>query len=504
MTTTPRAANADIRAVARGGAFTLMGSVISAVTGLLFIILIARLLGTAGAGTVLQAIAAFTIAMSIAKMGLDTTAVWLLPRLLDEAPATVRAALVGIMGPSLVLGGALGAGLILGAELITDQEPLQRALRAMGWVMPAASLATVGLAATRGLGGVRTYVSIGSIAIPTLRPALAWVATAMGGGAVAVALSWVLPFPLAALVVVVVLLHQLNRGMTEDSTSQRWWPSRSLTRRTWSFALPRALSTGLEQAMTWLDVLIVGMLAGPTAAGIYGAATRFVSAGVILSTSLRIVVAPMYSRHLASRRIDAAQHLYSLTTKWILLFSLPLYALMALFSGTALSILGPDFRSGAIPLTILACGMALVLAAGNVQSVLLMSGHSSLAAMNKFIAVVLNVSLLVVLVPWVGLVGAAISWTAALAVDTALAVWQVHTRIGLHLGGRDIWRAMAVAILCTVVPGGVTRLLLGDTLVGLVTGICVSALVLGPTMWKMRVGFDLDGLVAMLKSRSGR
>lgn len=256
--------------------------------------------------------------------------------------------------------------------------------------------------------------------------------------------------------------------------------------------------------MTWLDVLIVGMLAGPTAAGVYGAATRFVSAGVILSTSLRIVVAPMYSRHLASHRIDEVQRLYSLTTKWIVLFSLPLYVLMALFGGTALSVLGPNFRSGAVPLIVLACGMALVLAAGNIQSVLLMSGYSTLAAMNKFIAVVVNVCLLMVLVPWAGLLGAAISWAVALALDTSLAVWQVHTRIGLHPGGRDIRRATLVTVLGTIIPGGLARLLLGDTLLGLATGLCVSALVLGPTIWKMRVGFELDGLVAILKSRSGR
>lgn len=502
--TTPPSSAAEVRSVARGGAFTLVGSVISAVMGLLFIIIVGRLLGTVGAGTVFQAVAAFTIAMSIAKMGLDTTAVWLLPRLLDEDPGTVRGALMGLLVPSLLLGALLGGALILGADLITDQEPLSRALRAMGWALPAAALATVGLAATRAMGGVRTYVGVGSIGIPTLRPILAWVATAAGGTGVAVAVAWALPFPLAALVVLVVLLRQLTRRVGRAPGRRTWWPSRTVTRRTWSFALPRSISTGLEQAMTWLDVLIVGMIAGPAAAGIYGAASRFVSAGMILSTSLRIVVAPMYSRHLGAQRLEQVQHLYAVTTKWIVLFSVPLYILMALYGGTVLSILGPNFHDGAVALAILACGMALVLAAGNIQSILLMSGHSALAATNKAVAVAVNVCLLLLLVPRADLLGAAIAWTVAMAVDTSLAVWQVRTRIGLRPAGRDVWLTMGTTLACVAIPGAVCRLTLGDTWLALGLSIALGAVSLGLVIWRLRVVFDINSLAALVRPRGER
>lgn len=494
----------DVRSLARGGAFTFAGSIVSAVMGLLFIVVIGRALGPSGAGIVLQGIAVFSIAMSIARVGLDTTAVWLLPRLVDKDQHKVRAALVGILLPALLLGMAAGAVLILGARAWIREDALAQTVSAMGWLIPAATLATVGLAATRALGGVRTYVTVGSIAIPASRPVLAWVVTVSGGTALGVAVSWAAPFALASVVVVLILLRQVRRRFAAPRSWRGWCPDRELSRRTWSFALPRAVSTGLEQAMTWLDVLVVGMLAGPAAAGIYGAATRFVSAGMLLSTSLRIVVAPIYSRHLGAGRSAQVQDLYVMSTKWIVAFSTPLYLMLALFGGSVLRLLGGDFGEGSAALAILAIGMGVVLVAGNVQSILLMSGLSALAAMNKGIAVTTNVALLLILVPRTGIVGAAIAWVVAMAVDTFLAVWQVRNRVGVRPATPGIWLVLSIATLVVGIPAVILRLTLGDTMAALIASVVLGVLALGVVAWRMRVLFQLDGLATVIRARSER
>lgn len=494
----------DVRTLARGGALTLAGSTISAVMGLLFIVVVGRTLGTSGAGIVLQGIAVFSITMSLARAGLDTTAVWLLPRLIEQDQHSIRAALLGILLPGLLLGAGAGALLVLGAPLWIHQDALARTVSAMGWLIPAATLSTVGLAATRALGGVRTYVAVGSIAIPISRPVLAGMVTATGGTALAVAVSWAAPFGVASLVVLLVLLRQVRRRFPAPGSWRNWWPDRSMTKRTWSFALPRAVSTGLEQAMTWLDVLFVGLLAGPAAAGIYGAATRFVSAGMLLSTSLRIVVAPIYSRHLGAGRSAQVQDLYVMTTKWIVAFSTPLYLLLALFGGSILRLLGTEFGEGAAALAILAVGMGLVLVAGNVQSILLMSGLSALAAVNKGIAVTTNVVLLLVLVPRLDILGAAIAWVIAITVDTLLAIWQVRNRVGVRPATPGIWLVLAIVTAVTGLPALLLRLTLGDTLTTLLASIAVGALALGAVAWRMRVLFQLDGLATVIRARRER
>lgn len=490
--------------VARGGAFALAGSVVSAVMGLLLVVVLGRTLGTAGAGVVFQAIAAFTIAMSLARFGLDTTAVWLLPRLRTEAPHLMRAAVVRLLAPAFAMG-VLGAGaLLLLSRLVgADNDLLADSLVGMAWALPLAGVALVGLAATRALGGVRTFVTVQNIAIPTARPVLAWAVTLAGGGAVAVAVSWVAPLPLAAGVALLILARQLRRvlGDTEDLGSPE--PGASLNRRIWGYTAPRAVSAVLEESMRWLDVLLVGLLAGPSAAGLYGAATRFTNAGMILSTSLRIVVAPMYSRHLGAKDLRAADGLYSVTTIWIIAFSVPIYLVLALFGGSMIGLLGQDFREGAPALGILAGGMAMVLTAGNIQSVLLMSGHSSLAALNKLAAVAVNVTLLFLLVPPLGIVGAALAWVAGMVIDTVLAITQVHRKVGVRPLPRAVLAVLATTVLTFGTPALILRLSIGDTVTAMLSGAALGVVCLVIVMWRAPRLFQLADLASIITARKG-
>lgn len=492
----------EMGSVARGGAFALAGSVLSATMGLFLVIVLGRTLGTSGAGVVFQSIAAFTIAMSVAKFGLDTTAVWLLPRLRTEAPHLMRSAVVRLLVPAFAMG-ILGAGalLVLSRLVGDDNDLLADSLVGMAWALPLAGVALVGLAATRALGGVRTFVTVQNIAIPTARPVLAWAVTLAGGGAVAVAVSWVAPLPIAAVVALLILARQLRRvlGQTHDLALPA--PGTPLNRRIWGYTAPRAVSAVLEESMRWLDVLLVGLLAGPAAAGLYGAATRFTNAGMILSTSLRIVVAPMYSRHLGAKDLRAANGLYSVTTIWIIAFSVPIYLVLALFGGTMIGLLGQDFRDGALALGILAGGMAMVLTAGNIQSVLLMSGHSSLAALNKLAAVAVNVTLLFVLVPTSGIVGAALAWVAGMALDTLLAITQVHRKVGVKPLQSGVLAVLATTILTFGTPALILRLSTGDTVAAMLTGAALGSACLAIIMWRAPRLFQLADLASIITVR---
>ncbi|WP_143553748.1 polysaccharide biosynthesis C-terminal domain-containing protein [Serinicoccus sp. CNJ-927] len=489
--------------VARGGAFVLIGSLTSAAMGLLLVVVLGRVLGASDAGIVFQGIAAFTIAMSVARFGLDTTAVWLLPRLRSEDASFLRAAVVGILWPTVVLG-LIGWGMLYATSLLLDAADLGGALRAMAWALPFAGVTMVGLAATRALGGVRPFVLVQSIGIPSARPALALLVTAAGGASAAVAASWVLPLAISAPIVLLVLAHQLVRHAGPRSAGSTWRPTRVLTRRIFGYALPRAVATVLEQAMTWLDVLLVGLLAGPAAAGIYGAATRFTQAGLIMSTSLRIVVAPMFSRHLGSGELPAVRHLYTTTTKWIIAVSVPIYLGLALFGGTVISLLGAEFREGGLALGVLAGGMVLVLSAGNIQSVLLMSGHSSLAALNKFCAVLVTVGLLLLLLPEWGIVGAAAAWVVGMGLDTGLAAWQVHRRVGVQPWGGGVLKVLALTLWSFGLPALGARLLGGDELGTTVVGVLLGSLCLALTAWRLAALFQVAALGPIIRSRKGK
>jgi len=231
---------------------------------------------------------------------------------------------------------------------------------------------------------------------------------------------------------------------------------------------------GLEQTIIWLDVLLVGVILGSREAGIYGSAARFVAAGVVVLTAFRIVVAPRFSALLAERRTDEVEELYSVTARWVLLFGAPIYLTLAVFAPTVLGWLGPGFGSGVSSMVILSLGSIVVLAAGNVQSLLLMSGRSSWGAFNKFVVVLFNVTGNLVLLPRIGIVGAALTWAASMVLDTVLAAWQVRRATGIALSGRSVGTTAVMVGLCVAIPSLAVVQVAGQGTWQLVVGVVLS------------------------------
>lgn len=497
MTVTPAAASGELARAARGAAVTFVGALVSAFLGFGLNFLVARLLGPAGSGVVLQAMGVFTIAMSLALLGTDTAAIWLLPRLRATDPRRVRSAFVGVT-LSALLGGAVVAlaWFVLLAwwpGLLQGNRDLVRAITAVALFLPAGALMTVTIATTRAFGGVLPFNLIDRALVPGLRPVLTVLVVAAGGGTTAVALAWAAPWAVGMVAALAVALRQVRRVTERVGGPRR--PDRRLLGTIGRYALPRAVAAVLDQAVIWLDVILVGIIAGPVAAGVYGATSRFVSAGVVVSNALRIVVAPRFSALLAERRGGDLQELYTVTAAWILLFGSPIYLTLAVFASTVLGWLGPGFVPGATSLVVLALGSLVVLAAGNVQSLLLMSGRSGLGALNKAVVVAFNVVGNLVLVPRIGIEGAALTWAASMVLDTVLAATQVRRHTGIALSVRVTARITAAVAGCVAVPELLVRSLLGDGWVSLLVAVAVAGAVLAGYVWLDRGALRVHELV---------
>lgn len=464
--------------LARGALVSFAGAATSAVLGFILTVVLARTLGDAGSGVVLQAIAVFTIVLSLARAGMDSAAVWILPRLAAHDPSRIRGTLV------VMLVGALSSGALLGAATITlapsfaltgdsHAQEVVRAVAVAGWFVPVGALLLVGLGATRGLGGMMPYIAVGSIGLPLARPIVVWIVAVTGGSFAAVTLAWAAPLPVALIAAAMVLRSQVRRHERAAGTRGTWRPDPALRRRVVAYAIPRTLSAGLEQSVIWLDVILVGILAGSAAAGVYGGASRFVAAGLVIDTAIRILVATRFSTLLFQEKFAELEALYRAATTWLILFGTPIYLLLAAFAPVVLGLLGPGFEQGATALVILCVGGILTFTTGNIQSVLLMSGRSGWAAFNKTIVLVVNVCGNLLLVPLIGLSGAAVSWALSMLIDAALATAQVRHFLGVRVDIRTVAYALLVPVVTVGIPAVTLRLAFGPTLTGLVVAIPV-------------------------------
>ncbi|MCY7288743.1 MAG: polysaccharide biosynthesis C-terminal domain-containing protein [Cryobacterium sp.] len=467
------------RKLAREGAASFLGAAISAIMGFVLIVVLARVLGDAGSGVVLQAVAVFTIVLSLARAGMDSVAVWIMPRLSAHDPSRIRGTLAMMFLITAVCATVFAVATVALAPsfaLSGDRHAtdVARAVAAAGWFLPVGALLLLALAATRGLGGILPYVSVGSIGLPILRPITVWFVAIAGGSLVAVTVAWAAPVVIALIAALIVLRFQVNRHERIANARGAWRVDPALRKSVVTYALPRTLSAGLEQSIIWLGIIIVGFLAGSASAGIYGGASRFVAAGLIVDTALRMVVSTRFSALLYAKKFTEVENLYRTAAIWLVLFSTPVYLLLAVFAPVVLRLLGAGFDQGSVALVILCVGAILTLTAGNIHSVLLMSGRSGWAAFNKVVVLVVNVVGNLILIPLIGINGAAISWALSMLIDALLAAIEVRRFIGIRIWAPTIAYALAVPLIAYGVPALSLRLTLGDTMLALALTLAIG------------------------------
>ncbi len=525
---------------ARSAAISFAGAISAAVLGFALTVVVGRGLGPSGAGQFYAVTGIFFVLCMGLKLGADTAMVWALPRLRahqqqQDTRTTVWVGLRPVWVVSVVVAVLVCAAapwispIIFGAQHRDSGTTL---LRIIAGLLVFAAPMLVALYVTRGLGSVVPFTLIYNVVLPLLRVLMILAVLVAGVGLghrlEAVMLAWSLPLVLAAVASFVLMARALravearhrSRAPADREPAR---PRQQISAQLWRYARPRAVSALLEIALVWADVLMVSALAGPREAGIYGAASRFVTTGTLAEAALRVALSPRLSELLAKNQLHEAGRLVGLASVWITAVSWPLYLVLATFGPFVLRLFGHEFAQGSTALAILAMAMALALTAGNVQTVLLMSGHSHWQLMNKAVALTVDVGLCALLIPALGMVGAAWAWAAAILIDAALAVWQVRYRVGVRADaqpaqphpGRGVQAVVetlrrrglglvSVALSALVLYGGLgvlLRCLMGATIQGFVLYLCLASLAYAAVLWLLRPVLGAQTVLASLRRR---
>ncbi|MEU9053152.1 oligosaccharide flippase family protein [Streptomyces sp. NPDC048384] len=512
-TTVPATARSTVRsgvaATARGGWWGFLGSAVNAVFGYVLVALVTRGLGAYGAGAVFTGVAAFTILCNTCKLGADTGLVRFVPG--DLAITGGRK--VGALLRSAVVPGALAsttaaALLFLSPGTATALLPslapgdAVTLVRLFAVFLPLATVTLILLGATQGHGTVIPYVGVEQIGKPVLRVLIAVPVLLIAPGVLTLAAAWLVP-SLAGFLFAWLALRRCRRRSSEHVAVPETAVQEAATRRGfWAFAAPRAISSVFDISAVWLGVVLLSSLATSEEAGIYTAVGRVVIAATLLQLAIRLAVAPEISRLLALGDLPQASHLHRVSTRWIVLFSWPLLALLTSFPGTVLSLFGPEFDQGAGALVLLCIASAVNVGVGNAQTVLLMAGKSTwhLAVTGVAFAVQLTVGFLAI--PRLGVLGAALSWGAATVVENVVAAVLVRRHPGFTFVDGGYLLATAVALCLTVPLVGTVRLLAGDTTVGLAVAITMGLCAFGIGLWRFRTALGVHELVGVLRERT--
>jgi O-antigen/teichoic acid export membrane protein len=278
--------------------------------------------------------------------------------------------------------------------------------------------------------------------------------------------------------------------------------SRQLAGEFWGFTAPRGFQATFQVVILWLDILIVGALVSGYAAGVYSAVSKLAIVGTFALEGNRLAIGPQLSALLARKEFSRAAELYQSATRWLMLASWPFYIILAIFPAVILGIFGARYTAGAAALAVLAGAMLVNLGTGNVTVVLLMGGKSSWSALNAGAALIANIGLNFLLVPRIGIVGAAIAWAASIIIDNITAVIEVRMVLGLAPFGAGCGLVVGATVRCFGLSAVAARVLLGQTLPALAAALAVGLAAFAVTLYLARVPLQLTGLTAALRLRA--
>ncbi len=209
---------------------------------------------------------------------------------------------------------------------------------------------------------------------------------------------------------------------------------RSYFPRQWlAITIPIFLVEGFYNLLTNTDILFVGYYLPPDQVGVYFAAAKTLALVHFVYFAVKAGSAHRFATYFKSGNRERYEQFIQETIHWTFWPSLALAVIMGLLGKYFLVLFGPSFVNGAELLWILAAGVVVRSSVGAAESVLTMSGEQRTCALVYAASLSVNVCLNMTLIPRLGLEGAAIATSAALAFEAAALYAAAKRRLGLHI-----------------------------------------------------------------------
>ncbi|MGI8693518.1 MAG: polysaccharide biosynthesis C-terminal domain-containing protein [Geodermatophilaceae bacterium] len=489
---------ANLGGVARGGMLGLLGAGVSAAAGVLVVVFLTRALPTADAGTFFVVTSVFLLCQTVAKLGTNTSLVYFISRFRSlGVPERISGCLRAAFGPVLGFSLLIAVGMYAAAPWLTEvlldgpSGQAQTALRVLAVLVPVAAVADAAVSATRGFDTMIPTVALDRVGRSLLQLGAVALAVLLGWQAAGILVAaWALPYLLPAVLGSRDLARRVRAATSAEPAAAE--PLRA--GEFWRFTGPRALASIAQIALQRLDIVLVAALLGPVPAAIYTAATRVLIVGQLSNQAISSAVQPRLGELLARDDVTATNAAYRAATAWLVLLNWPLYLLFALFAPAVLAVFGPAYGAGQSVVLILSAAMLLASACGMVNLVLVMAGRTTWNLANAVLALGVNVAVDLLLIPRMGIAGAAVGWAVAIAVSNLVALAQIYKFKGLHPFGAGTLVAMALSLACFGGIPGTALLLFGGDMTTLLLSTVAAAAAYGFGCYRLRGPLAVDVL----------
>ncbi|RME84171.1 MAG: flippase [Caldilineae bacterium] len=424
----------EIGEIARGAGVGLGGNIVFYGISYLFGILVARQVGAEQYGLYTLGVTAVSLFSRVTIVGLDRG----LMRFASISRGEQRgSALRHVAVLALVVGaltGTLGALILwLAPDWVLrtlrwqEQSGLRPLLPLLAVTVPAMTLTGIAIAGTQAFRTMRYRALVTNVFQPLLKLLAALLLIPLLGPQ---ALAPVLAFILSQVLGTLLALYFLAR--LARSIPPLGDPEQALGSKLARFSAPLFLSNVIEYLNGRTELIVLGMFLTADFSGIYNASIRLAGLGLIVLTAFNAIFSPMISDLHHRHKTGNLATLFKLVSRWIVAVAMPIFLAQMLFAPRLMSLFGPEFVGGASALRLLSLGQMVNLATGSVGIMLIMSGRTDVTFLNSLLTLVLALILDFLLVPRLGLTGAATAGALVLAVVNLVRLAEVWALLRIH------------------------------------------------------------------------
>jgi O-antigen/teichoic acid export membrane protein len=203
---------------------------------------------------------------------------------------------------------------------------------------------------------------------------------------------------------------------------------------TWfATALPIFVVEGFYLLLTYVDILVLEHMRSPDEVAVYYAAARLLALVAFVYFAIASATTHKFTQYHVAGDKERLAHVFAETIRWTFWPSLAACAAILAFGLPLLSLFGKDFTAGYAVMFILAVGMLSRAAVGPAERLLNMLGERKPCAAVYAVAFAINLALCLVLIPHIGIEGAAVATSTALAAESVLLYRLAKRRLGFHV-----------------------------------------------------------------------
>ncbi|WP_336343303.1 flippase [Halalkalicoccus ordinarius] len=251
-------------------------------------------------------------------------------------------------------------------------------------------------------------------------------------------------------------------------------PDAETLRKLWSFSWPLAVGSSVFLLLSNLDILMIGYFLESESVGFYRSVQPLKQVATFALGSFTFLFLPLATEHYADRNITELDELFTVSTKWVLIITLPPLIVFGFFSTDIVRVFfGREYLPAAPVLSILVLGLLSRALSGLDGDMVKAINRPRIELYAAILGMLANFTLNILLIPVYGITGAALATVTGYIVYNTAELICIYRLVGATPFSLNIVKYVATVLLLGMLASVLITPAL--SLIGLaVLGICFT------------------------------